>query len=109
MMSLSAGGTLVEPDFSSIWEETRSAQERMSFTAGSYYTECISNPGALERVSFFLIQVIYQVTFMLIRLSGSSPGEQTRQNIDTSKRLLSRIDVRWKLAGKCLGDTILTF
>ncbi len=99
-MSRRPGAGPIEPTFSNVWEETREALERLSFTAGTYYQECKVNPSSAERVSFFLIHVLYQVTLMLIRLSRGNPDEETRHNIENSKELLRRINSRWRLAGK---------
>jgi hypothetical protein len=82
-----------------IWEETRIALDRLSFTAGSYYNACIGSPASLERLSLFSIYGAYQTAMMLIKLGRGKPDELTQRRIKNAKRLLLRLDRNWKVAG----------
>ncbi|KAM0259128.1 hypothetical protein ACHAQJ_003499 [Trichoderma viride] len=103
-MTGNASNDQVEPEFGDIWDEARSALERLSTTIAYCYTDWENNSEPLELVSFFIIHVIYQAAYMRIILGRGNPDEQTQETIQTSKQVLSLIDKRWRLAGKHLPN-----
>jgi hypothetical protein len=53
-----------------------------------------------DRISLFLMQVIYQAASTLTRLSRGSPDSAARERIDALEGLLRRLSDRWGVAGK---------
>lgn len=73
----------------------------------SYHASCQNSPESTERVSFFLIYVMYRAASVLIMLGRRRPRGETAKEIKTSRELLRSINGRWQLAGKALANGIL--
>jgi hypothetical protein len=62
------------------------------------------NPKTFDCISPFLVQVLYQLATVLVRLGALASEEaeatQMKETVELLKTLLSKISPKWRLAGK---------
>ncbi|KAH8888148.1 hypothetical protein GQ53DRAFT_872412 [Thozetella sp. PMI_491] len=92
-----------------LWDETRTALDRLTGAAASYNVTCVTNRFASNLVSCFLIHAMYQVASTLLRLTRGAPDEETAEKIGTLRELLNLMDSRWRLAGKSTHAMLINF
>lgn len=57
-------------------------------------------------IPIFFVHVMYQVACMLLAVDRDVPSEESRENLGIVKKILLRVNARWRLAGK-LCNTML--
>jgi hypothetical protein len=90
------------------WAETREVMNRLGEAASTTLRELPHRPETFDCISPFLVQVVYQLATVLVRLGVLFPEEaeaaQANETVETLKTLLSQISPKWRLAGKSISS-----